>query len=43
MCVFCAQSNLSVSESIDRHPWNPAVLQVSKSWWNGYLVQEIHP
>lgn len=25
-CVFCSQSNLSVSESIDRHPWNPAVL-----------------
>ncbi len=40
---MCAQSNLSVRESSDGHPWDPAVLQVSVSWRNDDLVQEVHP
>lgn len=38
----CAQSNLSVSEGSDGHPWDPAVLQVPISWRNDDLVQEVH-
>ena len=37
------QSNLSVCKSSDRHPRDPAVLQVSKPGWNNDLVQEVHP
>lgn len=40
---MCAQSNLSVSESSDGHPRDPAVLQVPVSRWNDDLVQEVHP
>lgn len=42
VCVS-AESNLSVSESGDGHPRDPAVLQVSVSWWSDDLVQEVHP
>lgn len=42
VCI-CAQSNLSMSERSDGHPWDPAVLQVSVSWRNDNLVQEVHP
>lgn len=38
----CDQSHLSVCESSDGHSWDPTVLQVSMSWWNDDLVQEVH-
>lgn len=38
----CYQSYLSVCESSDGHSRDPAVLQVSMSWRNDDLIQEVH-
>lgn len=39
---LCARSDLGVCESSDGHPRYPAVFQVSVSWWNNDLIQEVH-